>query len=266
MTYYRRPEGAYFLGTLVHEVKHISSHGYALFAGRGFNPTWMEEGTAEIAVDKSSRDASGFTDGTRVGLYDMYPGGSLNSETYGMGVVFHRARAYLMASPLSALIGNPNPNPNGSTYYGASWLFHRFLVDAYAGGAEDTFLHDLNTGGADEPWLESVTGRAVEALFVEFLVGTGVEGQPAARAATARTFSSYDVAGIAQGWEGEWPYTLATSDFSTGAFILSTHYTAANFFDFGSTGGTWLRLDAFNDLEEDLNPGDDVAMVITRIR
>jgi hypothetical protein len=268
MTYFTRPQGDYYLGVLVHEVKHISSHGYAIFAGRGFNPSWIEEGTAEMAGDKASRDASGFSDGARVGLYDIYPGGYLTPETYGMGVLFHRARAFLMASPLSALIGYPDPNPNGSTYYGASWLFHRFLTDAYGGGGEDAFLRTLNTGGADVSWLEATTGKSLQSLLVEFLVGVGVEGQPAARAATTLRFGSYAFAAIAQGWPsyGAWPYLQATSDFSTGAFSYDTHYTAPTFFDYTSTGGTWLRLDALTSAGEDLNVGDDVAMVITRIR
>jgi hypothetical protein len=266
MTYLSQPNSSFYLGGLVHEVKHISSHGYAIFAGRGFNPSWIEEGTAEMAKEKSSRDASGIPDGVEVGYSDVFPGGSVTAEAYGIAIVVQRAWFFLNASPLSAIIGYPNPNPNRSTYYGASWLFHRFLTDTYGGGDEDTFLHTLNTGGADVPWLESVVGQSLENLFGEFLVGVGVEGRPAARAATPERFISYDFADVSMWWPGTWPYVQATTDFTTGAFNFQTHYTAPSFFDFTSTGGTWLRLDALTSAGADLEIADNVAMVVTRIR
>jgi hypothetical protein len=268
MTYLSHPDHEFYRGTLVHEVKHISSHGYAVLGGRDFNPSWLEEGTAEIAKEKSSRDAAGLADGMRVSFSDIYPGGSSTPETYGMVVVNSRARRFLKASPLSALIGDPEPNPEESSYYGASWLFHRFLADAYGNGDEDSFFLALNTGGSDVAQVEAVTGRPIETLFAEFLVAIGVEGQPAARATTTRRLESYDFHGIAAGWPSDppWPYLQATSGFTTGTFSFSTHYTSPNFFDFTTAGGMALRLDAFSSGGSELNPGADVVLGVTRIR
>ncbi|HZD05215.1 MAG TPA: putative Ig domain-containing protein, partial [Longimicrobiales bacterium] len=165
ITYMNRPESDFYLGSVVHEAKHVSSLGYGIFAGRGFNPSWIEEGTAEIAKEKSSRDAAGIPDGVEASLEDVYRGGKVTRETYGMAVVHSRARAYLKARPLNALVGDPDPNPDGSTYYGASWLFHRFLVDAYSNGDEDAFLLSLNTGGAGVEHIEVVTGRTLSQLL-----------------------------------------------------------------------------------------------------
>ena len=268
MFYQARPSSPFYLGTAVHEAKHVSSHGYAVFGGRGFNPSWIEEGTADLAKEKSSRDAVGVADGVEVGRVDIYPNGQdLTPSTYGMGLVNSRARSYLRASPISALIGNPNPNSNGSTYYGASWLFHRFLADNYAGGDEDAFFLTLNTGGAGLGWLEAVVGQSFETLMAEFMVAIAVEGHEDARAATAKRFFSYDLRDISFNFMGLWPYAQVASSFDSGDWILEdVHYTAPNFFDFTGDGAQAMRLDAMSVLGEILTDLEEVVLSVTRIR
>ncbi len=267
ITYFAKPDSDFYLGTLVHEVKHISSHGYAVFGGRGFNPSWIEEGTAEIAKEKSSRDAAGELDGTRVGLFDVYVGGSLNAQTFGMGVVLSRARAYLGAAPRHSLYGTPSPNPGNSTYYGASWLFHRFLIDQFGGGNEDAFMHALNTGGSGAAHIVAVTGDPMGVLWERFVQAIAVEGEASARAASANRFVSYDFDAIAAGFSQNWPYTLATSGFTTGTTTLpSVVYGGPSFFDFNGTGATGLRLDVFDGDDAELFSGQDVVLIVVRIR
>jgi hypothetical protein len=268
ITYLSKPQGDFYLGSLVHEVKHISSFGYAAFAGRDLNPSWIEEGTAEIAKEKSSRDAAGAGDGVELDLFGVYPGGMLSAATYGMAVVTSRARAFLGAAPVHSLYGNPSPNPNGSTFYGASWLFHRFLTDNYAGGNEDAFMLSLNTGGAGVAHIEAVTGRSMGTLLEEFVLAVGVEGVPAARAAAAQRFVSYDFAAIAAGGFGQsWPYVLTTAGFVSGSVTLSSAvFGGPSYFDFEGTGSTGLRLDVWNASDMPLDAEHDVVLVVIRIR
>ncbi|MEQ8329554.1 MAG: putative Ig domain-containing protein, partial [Longimicrobiales bacterium] len=265
ITYYSRPNSSFYLGTLVHEVKHISSLGYATLGNRGYNPSWIEEGTAEIAKEKSSRDATGLADGARANLATIYPGNVLTANTYGMAVVTSRSRSFLRASPISGIIGNPSPNPDGSTFYGASWLFHRFLVDAYGGGNEDAFMHTLNVGGSGQARIEAVTGRSLSDLMSEFLAAVGVNGQPG-ESALAKRYLSYDHANIASGFSGgPWPYLQATSSFSNGAWTLPTTYTAPNFFRFNGDGTSTLELLLTNSGSQPLTASDDVILRIIRI-
>lgn len=266
ITYYNRPSSDFYLGSLVHEAKHISSHGWAIFGGRGYNPSWIEEGTAEIAKEKSSRAASGVRDGAQVDRAGIYPSGSLTRATYGMGVVHSRARAFLKAAPLSGIIGNPSPNPSGSTYYGSSWLLHRWLADAFADGDEAAFFRAMNTGGTGIAAIQDATGRTFSELLAGFMTALAVEGSGAARAAAPLRFRSYDFADIATVASGTWPYALGTGAFRTGDVSLPTYYSAPSFFEFEAAGGDPLRLDALTGEGLDTRADDEVVLTITRIR
>lgn len=265
ITYFLRPDSDYYRGVGVHEAKHISSHGYAVFGGRSFNPSWIEEGTAEIANEMASRDAAGFADGAEVGLSDIYPGGSLTANTYALAVMHSRARTFLKASPLSALIGDPSPNPSGSTIYGASWLFHRYLVDAYSGGNENAMVLALNTVSSGPSRISTVTGQSMATLLSEFLTAIAVEGASAAEAAQSKKMVSYDHAGIASGFAETWPYVESSTGFTSGTFDLSTHYTSPNFFDFAGPSAAHLRLDAFDTSGSPLSATPDVVLRVVRI-
>jgi len=263
ITYISRPGSAFYLGTTVHEAKHVSSHGYAVFAGRGFNTSFIEEGTAEIAKEKSSRDASGFADGQELEYDDLWP---RTNATYGMTVVTGRSRSFLSASPYSAVIGNPSPNPNGSTFYGAGWLFHRFLADNYAAGNEDAFFLALNTVDDDIDRIEQVVGKSFEELMTEFVSAISVEGSPLAKAAAQRSFLSYDHADIASQFGGTWPYPQAILGFGTASIqIPTTFYTAPNFFELSSTGGMPMRIDALTAGGLPVDASHAGVLVITRI-
>jgi hypothetical protein len=265
--YMLRPNSAFYLGTAVHEAKHISSHGYAVFAGRGFQPSWIEEGTAEIAKELSSRRASGHDFSERVALAQIYLGGSVNANTYGMAVVHARARAFLGAAPLNSVIGNPNPNPNNSTFYGSSWLFHRYLADQHANGDVTGFFRALNVTGTGPARLEAVTGRTLAQLLSDFMVALVLEGEPDAWAASTVRFTSYDYAGISSPFViWTWPNFLHTGGFATGSTQLSTVYGSTNFFQLSSPGGIVQRLDLMRLDSEPLSASHDVALTIVRVR
>lgn len=265
ITYFSKPDSDFYLGTLVHEVKHISSHGYAVFGGRGYQPSWIEEGTAEIAKERSSRAASGFAVGAELRLDDVYPGGLITASGYGMAVVHSRARSFLRAAPVNALTGNPAENKNNSTYYGASWLFHRFLADNYAGSDENAFFLALNRGVTGIVGIEQRVGKSFADLQSEFAAAVSVEGS-VGRTNAARRFRSYDFAQIASGFQGgAWPFTLGgQTGFRTADTPLVGVHSGVSFFDFASDTG-FQRLDLLDGSAAGVSSGLDAALVITRI-
>lgn len=269
ITYVRRPSSDFYLGSIVHEAKHISSHGYAVLAGRGYNPSWIEEGTAEIAKELSSRLAAGFDYRQELSFSDLYPGGQVPTRaTYGMATVQSRARSFLRAAPGNGLIGNPNPNSNNSTYYGSSWLFHRYLADAYAGVEVAEFFRGMNTGSNETEGIEQATSRGFSELVGEFMLAVGVEGMTSARAAATHRFSSYDFAGIAERFAGgPWPYIQGSATFADESTVFSTYYTATNFFDLSSVDGLSQRVDLLGgEAAVPLPTWVEGTLTITRVR
>jgi len=269
ITYILRPDSDYFLGVLVHEAKHISSHGYAVFAGRGFQPSWIEEGTAEISNEMASRRASGFSDHHQVTFSDIYPGGSTTSLTDAMASVNSRARSFLNASPESGLIGDPDDNSAGSDYYGSAWLFHRYLADNYASNNQNGFFRNLNDGtyGTDISSFTSATGKEFEELIAEFLTAIQIEGSAEAMSNSSVSFNSYDFEEIASNFStGEWPYLYGESDYSSSETELSpVYFTSPTFFEFTAPGGSTLELELLSGDGEPLDADHDGALIITRI-
>ncbi len=270
ITYLLRPDSDFYLGTLVHEAKHISSHGYAVFGDRGFQPSWIEEGTAEIAKEMSSRKAAGFTDSQELTFDDIYPGRSTTPETEGMAVTQARARSFLNASPENGLFGNPDGNPNNSTYYGSSWLFHRYLADNYAGGNQNQFFRHLNDGTTviDIDGLSQITGKSFNELLNGFITAIQIEGHDSAKMGSDISFSSYDFEEIASNFTmGDWPYIYNSSMTSGSAeFELSPiYYSSIVLFEFTNQSGDKLELELLNRHGDHLDALHDAALIITRI-
>ena len=182
--------------TTVHEVKHVSSL-YRRWAADDFHPTWIEEGTAEIAAEMSSRKAMEAAGGVARGAVlnrDAYPlrdGSIISPENFGMLVGLARTTASYSAS-VNSLTGNPSA---GHSFYGTSWHFHRFLGDAYgnaAGNGEGplfTALNDTATASG-APGIEQVTGKPVAVLVEEYVTAMMFNGTGAPQ--PERSFSTYD--------------------------------------------------------------------------
>ena len=138
-------EGQYWaLSALVHEVKHVSSlykrvvnhrRRGSRMGDETFHPLWIEEGTAEIAKEMSSRLA-----------WERAGGPAAGERAYGdtMRVALRETRPefYGVFNMMSRTVLAFSPDPNGITFrpnnqgheYGSGWHFHRFLRDWVAGG------------------------------------------------------------------------------------------------------------------------------------
>ncbi len=185
------------LSLMVHEIKHVSSL-YRRSRSGNWHPRWVEEGTAEIAAEVSSRramDAAGGVGRGEALTRSSFPPRSGEIVTpENTGSLNRLARAgYAYAGPTNAV--THNPSDDAGHFYGTSWLFHRFLADAYGGAttlSDSAFFRSLNEA-ATAPGIagiERATGRPMSALLEEYatamtLVGTGAP-QP------ERAFRTYD--------------------------------------------------------------------------
>ena len=157
----------------------------------------VEEGTAEVAGEISSRRAMESAGGISVGAMlgrDAYPprdGSIISPENYGM--LLRLARTSLSYSaPVNSLTSDPDER---HTYYGTSWHFHRFLGDAYGGAAERaeapffTALNDTSSavglGG-----IRQATGESFERLLERYAAAMMLNGAGASE--PERAFATYD--------------------------------------------------------------------------
>lgn len=171
------------LPTMVHEVKHLGSLYTRLRQGV-LQPSWIEEGTAEIAAEISSRKAmeavGGVAQGARLDR-DAYPpprdGIIITPENFG--VLLRLAR---MTASYSGELNSLNADPMAlHTYYGTSWHFHRFLGDAYGNAAasgDGPFFTALNdsTTPPGIPGIEWVTGRPLGRLMEAYAAAMMLNG------------------------------------------------------------------------------------------
>lgn len=173
------------LGTIVHEAKHVSSlwNGVkgAVEGGsaRGLHPSWIEEGTAEIAGEMSSRLAwelaGGPARGTRVDEQDFRDSpGTFNADNYNVVLRLARTIQYMAGRPNGLMnLSSQQSQPYG-TIYGSGWHFHRFLGDMYGNattpGGDAGFFSTQNaeTSTPGVPGIEALTGRSFALLFLEY--------------------------------------------------------------------------------------------------
>lgn len=196
--YVTRPVGRrsyQVMATTVHEVKHIASL-YRRASSRNWPPSWLEEGTAEIAGEVASRRAVEATGGVaRTAVFDRsaYPPRSGEVTTpENSGTLLRLVRTALSYSQArNSLVENPTDD---HTFYGTSWHFHRFLADAYADAAalgDSAFFRKLNT---DLPvgvaGIEQITGKPMADLLREYAIAMTLNGTGAPQ--PERAFTTYN--------------------------------------------------------------------------
>ena len=263
------------LSAMVHEVKHVSSL-YRRTASGIHQPTWIEEGTAEIAAEVASRRAMAAAGGVARGAMltrDAYPprSGIITSpENYGMLVMLARTLLSYSANT-NSLTGDPSP---GHSYYGTSWHFHRFLGDAYGNAAQladgDLFtaLNDATTP-AGTAGIESVIGKPTQMLIREYatammLNGTGAP--PPERAFRTYDFPSATFELFRPGDQPEgrypWPRTGPTpAPFRAATWVGTLVPAGVRFHDFESQG-----LGHGIEIELSAPPLPDLRVVFSRLR
>lgn len=238
------------LATMVHEMKHVSSLYRRSRAGR-YHPSWIEEGTAEIAGEISSRKAMEAVGGVAQGAlltraaYPPRDGSIITPENYGMLLRLARtSRSY--TAPVNSLTSNP---VDAHTYYGTSWHFHRFLGDAYGNAAateDGALFKSLNdtTAPPGPEGIRIVTGKSVEQHLEDFaaammLNGTGAP--PPEHSFTTYDFRSATFELFRPDFQPEglypWPHTgPEPAEFETATYSGDLAPAGIRFHDFVSDG------------------------------
>ena len=227
-------------GVVVHEAKHISSHhqlvrrardrGQSHFAVR--HPSWVEEGTAEIAREIAARlgweSIGGPPPGATVRGSDLRRARDVwTPEARGVQTVLEQYGQLLVSQPNSVTGHDP---------YGGGWGFFRFLGD-WLGGAGKARLGDaamfarLNDAavpvGLDG--IREVTGRSFEELMLAYAQAVSLAGTGSPEVAGVPRFSTYDMTGMSR-----YPFSSLLAD---GRFPYPVTITGS-----GSSAPLWLPL------------------------
>lgn len=264
------------LAGLVHEVKHVSSqykrarHSLGVTGGtrRRFHPIWIEEGTAEIAKEMSSRlawEAAGGPAANARVTGEMLQAGMENAYPQVYGIT-----ASLLRRTTEAF--KPDPStfnaPNAVTFepralghiYGSGWHFHRFLRDWYGGAGGSTAadqalvtaLNDSLTAAGIEG-IESLTGESFDDLLEQHAVAMSVAGAEDSLGDGLPRFSSYDFPEVGELVSypdpvGHYPWPATTTGGFDGAAVLWANLSASRPFR-GELGASGVRFHDFRAAE-----------------
>ncbi len=240
------------LETVSHESKHIVSlynriaAGLRNFDSQPYHPLWIEEGTAEVSGNMSSRIAWAAKGGPPVGARvtrDDFVKSGVTPEDYGVLIRMARTIDYLSSQP-NGLIVSPDGAGRGSSVYGSGWNFERWLGDAYGDAATsmaDTALfHAMNDSLAAKgtAGLQEATGKPFSELFEEFVAAVCLEGTEAPR--PERAFTSYDFRSATDVLQdpppGMYPWPVTTTGTSTSSVITKSFASATYSGPIGATG------------------------------
>jgi hypothetical protein len=239
------------LATLVHEVKHISSlyksiARYALDQNNYYQPSWVEEGTAEIAGEMSSRLAWEASGGPPVTAMIRRSNKVITKESYGVLLRWVRTIFYLNSQP-NGLVGTPVGAKEGHSVYGSGWHLHRWLGDAYGNAAGVrmgdgplfTLLNDSLTAVGPEG-IRDVTGLLWPELLEEYASAIMLSGTGAPQPDWA--FTSYDFPDVTTALlqaphqpSGFYPWPVNVSG-------DNTTQTFASFVNAGTIGPSGIRV------------------------
>jgi hypothetical protein len=231
------PQDWQALPTVAHEAKHVVSLYDRLVNGT-FHPTWMEEGTAEISGEMSSRIAWAANGGPAVGaqvtINDLTGGGGsviVNQYDYGVLLRLVRTVYYLSSQPNGLVVAPVGADPNESIY-GSGWHFFRWLGDGYGNAstpmADSSFFRQQTDSltPAGTAGLQSITGQAFPTLMNQFIAAISLDGSTAP--APQHPFSTYDFVTatdiLASQPAGQYPWPVTTSNgVLTQSFATATY-------------------------------------------
>jgi hypothetical protein len=207
------------LETLVHEMKHVSSLKKSIDRSEAqpglssvYHPSWIEEGTAEIASYTATRfawyDQGGPAPNERADAESMRATGfvSVGGETqilpefYGMALRLLRTQGYLSSQP-NGLTHNPAGAGSSHSVYGSGFHFHRWLGDAFGGaatlpGGDAAFFQEQNAATTPPglAGLSALTGRSFEQLVARYALAVMRNDDTFELARTPEALTSIDFA------------------------------------------------------------------------
>jgi len=244
---------------LVHEAKHLTANAERFARNANtLEESWLEEATAQIAVDIYSRS--------------LYTGSGWKTNTTYANSIYCDARIgwpecpsgqRAMQSPFLYLLDYYKNNETKSILstgtvdndiYGSAWMFVRWLVDQYGGSTENTLLRALvqeaNLTGVNN--VTTKTGQTFATLLADWTLTMVADDYPGfTPAAGAKyTFPSWNTRSIWSGFNTDFGaaypvFPLVVHPYAYGSFSTSVTLSgaAAAIFDLAGTQTTKQLLD-----------------------
>jgi hypothetical protein len=260
------------LPALAHEAKHVVSlYDRVVATARAgnisqFDPTWEEEGAAEISGEMSSRIAWAANGGPPVGAsvtHDDFVASGVQWYDYGVLLRMARTVYYLSSQPNGLVVSPDGADPN-ETIYGSGWHFQRWLGDGYGNASTamaDSSLFRTLTDSLTPPGtkgFQQVTGQPFSTLFEQFVDAISLAGTGAP--APAHPFTTYDFVTATDVLQpsaqppGQYPWPVTTNNgvptasFGDGTYAGPIGRWGIRIHDFVSNGtgvGAQIRVDLY---------------------
>lgn len=260
------------LETLVHEMKHVSSLYQSVLrpSGSQYHPSWIEEGTAEIAGNMATRIAWASVGGpaanARVDENDIVDEGfdsgtgDIKPEFFGVAIRMLRTQGFLASQP-NGMVITPSGALDDHSVYGSGWTFFRWLGDSYGDASSSVmgdadFFAELNASATPPgvSGVETVVGQTFPRLLEQFAAATMLHSTPSVP--TGFDFTGYDFvtavevfcfaadnppcSGSAAGPTGTWPWPVTVDTDGTPSWTLQQATEFA-----GPIGPAGLRIHDF---------------------
>ena len=262
------------LETMVHEAEHVTSLSQSMTRG-SFQPTWLEEGRAEIAGEMAGRKAwaagGGPAPNQRANRNHLVNDGRVNDRNFPIALMVLRSMWWVDSEP-NGMMATPDGADDGADIYASGWHFNRWLGDAYglagtAAYADSSFFRELTAPGTAQGilGLEAVTGKSYQTLVQEFMAA--IATHRAALTEPERVFSTYDFVSLTDDlWneqpEGTYPFPVTGPDpvtYSSATYSGPMGAGGFRLHDFVSNGtGVGLQLQA--------TLADPSSVIVVRIR
>lgn len=168
-------------GTLIHEVKHISSYGWRYFYDASqIEESWLEEATAQQASEVWARNMYSRADKQDIAWADGpqcdYAPASGSCPDPAEGILHHFGFLYqhYQSPETKSILDNTD-----AVHYGSSWSFMRYVTDAFA-TSETSFLSSIiqvqNDRGVTN--VESKSGHPFSELLGMFSLASAADNYP----------------------------------------------------------------------------------------
>lgn len=151
---------------MIHEMKHVASIAERIARNAStFEESWLEEASAQVAIELWARQVFGYSRGGNTG-YAASVGCELTCAGKPWAMFNHFDYLHTYYSNVHALTPLGRVSPADGTYYGSAWLFLRWAIDHFS-TSEAAFLTALTqeSSAAGVANLEARTGKS----FAEML-------------------------------------------------------------------------------------------------
>ena len=261
--------------TLIHETKHIAATAerFADPVGTLLEESWLEEGTAQIAVELYGRAIYGTAWKGDVGYNQSVYYDVRNVTPYIMTSPFLDLYDYMQHNETKSFLSAGTADPD---IYGSAWLFSRWMLDQYSTQESDILkplIADATLAGIAN--VTDKTGRLWDELDGYFTMAYAADQYPGSTApANARYIvPSWNLRDIFQGLSYDFPYNFASWPLAAHATAFGTFSTevdslaggSGSIFDISGslTGRQLLDLHAVSGAVLPL--GHTLRMVVVRV-